>query len=517
MNNPFEFNSFLPEAQDRNWVNRMKERYQNPEKYKQHLKEQEDASWEQAKTGGINEEMSRKLAEEKREKEIARKKAEEEKKIEELGPNFPKVWDLSYVKENLQKIFKKESNDEIDWSFFKFKVFVNETDYFDTNFYENLEDLKRKNTEKVKDIRKSKFNINENFFNAIASMYVLTWKSGFSLENISYNGNSKILQSLCKFHLYFWFKRFQKQPDLLRRHLDTNDYKFLMNEMKLYHTYLDKFDHTRRIWGYQVRDLNEKYGHGNWKNLRVHNSHYGQIGYSYQVLNETLPVNPEKQFVRFMREKSDGLNSLGQTFLVQSIEAFVYSILGSQADSRFSTVNQGEKFLQSQQIFHQLVQYSIVQNDNTIIINNFRTSIKDTNQILNQNISPGLLIIPSELTILKNPIPGYNNSITTSTQSMRFGVNQNLDKTNPVKSSGSNNNNGGNYEKRWTDKGFTHNKNPLGGTGNEGKKENDYSAAYFIGTFILGLIVFEVVIFRDCVKVHARKKINGKQNAKFKQ
>ena len=180
--------------------------------------------------------------------------------------------------------------------------------------------------------------MNENFFNAIASMYVLTWKSAF-LENILYNGNSKILQSLCRFHLYFWFKRFQKQPDLLRRHLDPSDYKFLMNEMKLYHTYLDKFDHTRRIWGYQIRDLNEKYGHGNWRNLRVHNSRYGgQIGYSYQVINETLPVNPEKQCVRFMQENSNGLNSLGQTFLVQSIEAYVYSILGAQADSRFSIV-----------------------------------------------------------------------------------------------------------------------------------------------------------------------------------
>ena len=121
------------------------------------------------------------------------------------------------------------------------------------------EELKWKNTEKVKDIRKSKFNINEHFFNAVASMYVLTWKSGFSLENISYSKNSKILQSLCKFHLYFWFKRFQKQPDLLRRHLDPSDYKFLMNNLKLYHTYLDKMDYTKRIWDYEIRDLNKNY------------------------------------------------------------------------------------------------------------------------------------------------------------------------------------------------------------------------------------------------------------------
>ena len=172
-------------------------------------------------------------------------------------------------------------------------------------------------------------------------------------------------------------------------------------------------DCTKQIWGYQIRDLNKKYGHGNWKNLRVHNSHYGgQIGYSFQVINKTLPVNPEKQFVRFTREKSDGINSLGQTFFVLSIEAFIYSILRAQADSRFSIVNQGGRSLQTQEIFHKLVKSDIVQNDNTIMINDFRTAINDTNQILNQNISPGLLIIPSELTILKNPIPGYNNYLT---------------------------------------------------------------------------------------------------------
>ena len=154
---------------------------------------------------------------------------------------------------------------------------MNETDYFDTNFYENFDELKWKNTGKVKDIRKSKFNINENFFNAVASMYVHTWKSGFSLENISYSKNPKILQSLCKFHLYFWFKRFQKQSDLLRRHLEPSDYKFLMSRLRLYHTYLNKFHHTSQIRGNQIRDLNKKYGHGNWKNLRVHNSHDGQI------------------------------------------------------------------------------------------------------------------------------------------------------------------------------------------------------------------------------------------------
>ena len=339
-------------------------------------------------------------------------------------------------------------------------------------------------------------------------MYVLTWKSGFSLENISYSKNSKILQSLCKFHLYFWFKRFQKQLDLLRRHLEPSEYKFLMSKLRLYHTYLNKFDHTRQIWGHQNSDLNKKYGHGNWKNLRVHNSHYGQIGYSYEIIDKTIPVNPEKQFIRFIREKSNGLNSLGQTFLVQSIEAFMYSILGSQADSRFSIVNQGGKSLQTQQIFHQLVNSSIAQNDNTIMINNFRTAVKDTNQILNQNISPGLLIIPSELTILKTPIPGYNNSITTSTINMIFGINQNLNKVkNKTKSSHPPLRLSGGGEANQSDK----KSGLLGSFGDNDRetKKNDYSLPIFVGTTILGLLALEFTFSRkegDKVRAHASAK-----------
>ena len=62
------------------------------------------------------------------------------------------------------------------------------------------------------------------------------------------------------------------------------------------------------------------------------------------------------------------------------------------------------------------------------MLNNFRTAVKDTNVILNQNVSPGLLIIPSSLIILEHPIPGYNNYLTTSSADMRFGTNTGLNR-----------------------------------------------------------------------------------------
>ena len=65
------------------------------------------------------------------------------------------------------------------------------------------------------------------------------------MENIKYSGSTNILNSLCKFHLYFWFKRFQKQPELLEKHLSKEDYRFLLSKLFVDFTWTNKFDHTK--------------------------------------------------------------------------------------------------------------------------------------------------------------------------------------------------------------------------------------------------------------------------------
>lgn len=146
------------------------------------------------------------------------------------------------------------------------------------------------------------------------------------------------------------------------------------------------------------------------------------------------------------------------------------------------------------------------------MISDFRTSIKDTNVVLNPNISPGLLIIPNSLIILKDSIPGYNNYLTTSTLDMRFGRNTTLNKV---------------VEKKDT---YTHSENSkpnfssnkkrykgplLGATGNEGddnsntsdnEKKSDNTLIYTILTFVAGIFIVEVVISGDGFKLNARTK-----------
>ena len=155
------------------------------------------------------------------------------------------------------------------------------------------------------------------------------------------------------------------------------------------------------------------------------------------------------------------------------------------------------------------------------MLNNFRTAVKDTNVILNQNVSPGLLIIPSSLIILEHPIPGYNNYLTTSSADMRFGTNTGLNKAiarpQAVKESKggqsvatgtkfptppSKHNNEGAI--RETPKKYSYHGPLLGATGNETSEKTDNSIFWGIVAAISGLVVFEIVISRDGVSFKSK-------------
>ena len=59
-----------------------------------------------------------------------------------------------------------------------------------------------------------------------------------------------------------------------------------------------------------------------------------------------------------------------------------------------------------------------------------RTATKNTNVALNMVTTPGIILIPSNMIILK--VEGYNNILTLATNTMKFGVNTNVNYVKPV-------------------------------------------------------------------------------------
>jgi hypothetical protein len=80
---------------------------------------------------------------------------------------------------------------------------------------------------------------------------------------------------------------------------------------------------------------------------------------------------------------------------MESVESYVYSVLGAQAKTRWSIVSdQLGKSQQKQDAFRQIVNDTIVQTNVNTTITDMRTAVRDTNVVLNMAINPNIILIP---------------------------------------------------------------------------------------------------------------------------
>ena len=158
----------------------------------------------------------------------------------------------------------------------------------------------------------------------------------------------------------------------------------------------------------------------------------GVLRINYEEVSKTVN-NSDTDWMRFIKDDSEGLTKTGQVLLQSAMESYVYSALGAQAQTRWPIVGQGAKSLQMQQIFYRLVKDTILQDNPTKSISDMRTALKDTNVVLNMAITPGIILIPSNTIVLKDKVEGYNNVLTLATNAMKFGVNTNVNYVAPTK------------------------------------------------------------------------------------
>ena len=102
--------------------------------------------------------------------------------------------------------------------------------------------------------------------------------------------------------------------------------------------------------------------------------------------------------------------------------------MGAQASTRWAIVDEGAKSLQTQVVFRKIINDTVIEDDQTITINDMRKAIVDTKVILNTAICPGLILMPSLLIILKKKIAGFNNILTMADYWMKFGENKTVNK-----------------------------------------------------------------------------------------
>lgn len=143
----------------------------------------------------------------------------------------------------------------------------------------------------------------------------------------------------------------------------------------------------------------------------------GQIGIHY-MRRHRRTIQSLDDYILFVEQNSNGLTAFGQLLFQQSVESFVYSVLGAQASTRWLIVQEGAKSLQTQVVFRKIVNNTIIEDDQTITIKDMRKTIVDTKVILNTAITPEMILVPGSLITLKRKIPGFNNILTMADYTM---------------------------------------------------------------------------------------------------
>ena len=326
----------------------------------------------------------------------------------------PRIWGTTGT---VQPFVKNSSSVDVN----SFKIYVADDLFFNAN----LPKLEIRNNESSNDYKDNPY------LAALFAAYIATYSCGISEEHFNYDG-SKIISSIARYHLYFHMRRFIRQPRKMSKYITQEIETTVLNNKPVVYKWTKEFHSGREQLSYWI----SKQPRGTIKDARVvmSRNNTGQIGISY-MKRGAQTVRGLDDYKLFIASKSNGLTKTGQLLFQESIESFVYCVLGSQANTRWPIVGRGAMSSQTQEVFKKLVNDTIIQSDHTVTISNMRKAIKDTNVVLNMVISPGIILIPSNLIILDKMVPGYNNVLKLATKGMRFGKNDDVNYSGPTPAS----------------------------------------------------------------------------------
>ncbi|KAL9987183.1 hypothetical protein ACROYT_G001442 [Oculina patagonica] len=130
----------------------------------------------------------------------------------------------------------------------------------------------------------------------------------------------------------------------------------------------------------------------------------------------------------FSPNGTEGLTQAGLSRVNQSIEAFVYCILGSQVNVRSSILGTGGRAKEAQSEFLVLVEDAIRQPDLAKSVQRYQLAIDQAKVRLNLAVCPGAWLMPARMVINTESVVGYNNQLKQAVVGMKLGVNDEVNK-----------------------------------------------------------------------------------------
>ena len=336
---------------------------------------------------------------------------------------IPRIWDVT----GTVQPFVLTPN-SLPYNVRKFTIYVNGR----VGFLSNFEALKTSWEGTAEDITKVAVDKDDPYFASLLAACIISHVGGISRKHLT--GDNKVITSIARYYIYYHMKRFTDDPRKMTSYI-TDDIKELIKaNLRTKRIWADKFVYTRANISYWHSQQPNRHNIRNYR-YRMSENNMGVLDIDYQEVSKVVN-DSDTDCMCFIKEDSDGLTKTGQKLFQLAVESYVYSVLGAQAQTRWPIVGQGAKSLQAQEIFHRLVKDTITKDDPVKAISDMRTGIKDRNVVLNMAITPGIILIPSDMIILKEKVAGYNNVLTLAKKDMKFGVNENVNYVKPASTAG---------------------------------------------------------------------------------
>ena len=120
---------------------------------------------------------------------------------------------------------------------------------------------------------------------------------------------------------------------------------------------------------------------------------------------------------------ANGLTQAGLSRINQSIEAFVYCVLGAQVNVRSSILGNGGRAREAQSEFLVLMENAITQPDLAASVQRYQHALDQAKVRLNLAVAPMAWLIPAQMIINTASTIGYNNKLKLAVSGMKLGVN----------------------------------------------------------------------------------------------
>jgi hypothetical protein len=341
---------------------------------------------------------------------------------------------------------KQIKNEKLNIS--NLKVYVTEADYFIADLPDIIpRSLNFTDKENVLRFTRNPLQFYQNQFNM--AVWCATSGCGISLK-YDLNHPTPLIRSLFRFHFYYQICKILKYLQIplpgeesfneTKNNINLRNYDFIRKEFRIPNNkkfYIDEsweynynpnshlmdgyaslagltFPHMfKKDWDKERKEVDEPYFVTYWIDTQ-------RSIKTFDVLHQ----KDYKRYLEFILEKTNNLTSPGIQRLNDSIRAFIYCLLGAQAETRSAIINSFGTELDAQKEFKKLLEDSIDKHaDIPTSIQRYQKSISDTHIRLDYVIAPGLYIIGSDMVLKIGSIENYNNNILIASGKMKQGKN----------------------------------------------------------------------------------------------